>query len=169
MPRDKITVGLATFGHGFTLPEAAEETGLYCPSVGGTPAGPYTQQSGFLEFFEIMQALNNDTLPWMSGATPHAWTKVVDGCILAPYIYNGPYWIGYDDVDSVSIKAKWINYMGLGGAMVWSIEADDFSGVYGSKYPLVSVIKNIMMIGEVLEPEYILGEDDECVSAPACF
>ena len=29
--------------------------------------GPYTQQEGFFEYYEIMQAFNNDTLPWLPG------------------------------------------------------------------------------------------------------
>ena len=89
------------------------ENGLYCPTVSGTPPGPYTGQEGFLEYYEIMQAFNNDTLPWLpggnslvrkkgfqtllyTGATPHGWTTVTDGCYLAPYSYNGPYWVNID-------------------------------------------------------------------------
>ena len=65
------------------------------------------------------------------------------------FIYNsfGNYFhfqIGYDDVKSMAIKAQWVNTMDLGGSMVWSIEADDFRGDYGDKYPLVSTIKRIM-------------------------
>ena len=52
---------------------------------------------------------------------------------MAPYAYNGPYWVGYDDVESISIKAQWVNSLELGGSMVWSIEADDWRGDYGNK------------------------------------
>jgi len=93
---------------------------------------------------------------------------VVDGCVLAPYSYNGPYWIGYDDVDSIRLKAQWINSMNLGGAMVWSIESDDFAGDYGNKYPIISEVKKIMNNGETLDPEYVLHEDDMCETAPSC-
>ena len=92
VPREKLVVGMATFGHGWVL-EDEELTGLYCPAVSGSPAGPYTQQEGFWEYYEIMQAFNNDSLPWLPGATPGGWTTVVDGCYLAPYSYNGPYWV----------------------------------------------------------------------------
>ena len=168
MPREKMNVGLATFGHGFVLPEGSDQNGLYCPAVSGNPPGPYTRQEGFWEYYEIMQAFNNETLPWLPGATPGGWKTVVDGCVLAPYSYNGPYWIGYDDVDSIKLKAQFINHMGLGGAMVWSIEADDFRGNYGAKYPLISQAKRIMNNGETLDPEFILGEDDMCETAPSC-
>ena len=66
MPRDKIVVGLATFGHAWIL-ERDDVNGLYCPTVNGTPPAPYTQQVGFLEYYEIMQAFNNETLPWLPG------------------------------------------------------------------------------------------------------
>ena len=73
---------MATFGHGWVLKVSTleagltthltthqdeTENGLYCPAVSGTPPGPYTGQEGFLEYYEIMQAINNDTLPWMPG------------------------------------------------------------------------------------------------------
>merc|ERR1711892_138669 len=129
MPKEKMNVGLATYGRGFTLPQGSDETGLYCPAVGGIPMGPYTRQDGIWTYYEIQQAFNNDTLPWLQGATPHDWTTVVDGCVLAPYSYNGPYWIGYDNVESIRLKSQYINYMGLGGGMIWSVEADDFRGI----------------------------------------
>ena len=92
----------------------------------------------------------------------------MDGCVLAPYSYNGPYWIGYDDVESIRLKSQYINYMGLGGGMIWSVEADDFRGDYGNKYPLMSEVKRIMNNGETLDPEFILHEDDMCETAPSC-
>merc|ERR1712038_1116512 len=168
VPREMLVVGMATFGHGWIL-EDEELTGIYCPAVSGTPAGPYTQQEGFWEYYEIMQAFNNDTLPWLPGATPGGWTTVVDGCYLAPYSFNGPYWVSYDNVESMGIKAQWVNSLGLGGAMVWSIEADDFRGDYGAKYPLISTIKRIMNSGETLDPDLVLGEDDFCETANSCW
>ena len=51
---------------------------------------------------------------------------------------------GFDNTESMALKAQWINSLELGGAMVWSIEADDFRGDYGEVYPLVTTIKRIM-------------------------
>ena len=42
------------------------------------------------------------------------------------------------------LKGQWVNTLELGGAMVWSIEADDWRGDYGEQYPLVSTLKRIM-------------------------
>jgi len=163
-----IVVGMATFGHSWTLLDPSVN-GLYCPTIGGTPPGPYTRQEGFLEYYEILQAFNNDTLPWLPGATPKGWTTVTDGCYMAPYSFNGPYWVGYDNVESMRIKGQWVNSMELGGSMVWSIEADDFRGDYGPKYPLVSELKRMMNTGEKLDPDLMLGEGDQCDTAPSCW
>merc|ERR1712112_11440 len=159
-------------GHNFNVNDSIawwlSQNGLFCPAKTGTPPGPYTGQMGFLGYYEILQAMNNATLPLFPGATPKAWETTVDGCYLAPYITNGPWWVGFDDMDSIRLKAQFVNYWGLGGSMVWSIESDDWRGDYGSKYTLISEIKRVMNSGEVLDPEHILGEDDQCETAPAC-
>merc|ERR1711962_1390303 len=157
----KLIVGTATFGHGWELVDE-NENGLFCPAKTGTPPGPYTGQMGFLGYYEIMQALNNDTLPWLPGATPHAWETVVDGCYLAPYITSGPWFIGFDNLESIKLKAQFVNYWGLGGNMVWSIESDDFKGKYGARYHMINQLKTTLASGEPLDPEHILGEDDIC-------
>ena len=82
----------------------------------------------------------NDTLINLPEATPKAWTDVVDGCYQAPYMFNGPYWIGYDDEVSIAKKAEYVNCRDFGGAMIWSLDTDDFKG-YNSDmpYPLLQV------------------------------
>jgi hypothetical protein len=52
-PNHKL--GLATYGRGWVLPEGTEETGLYCPAVGGIPMGPYTRQDGTWSYYEVLQ------------------------------------------------------------------------------------------------------------------
>ena len=85
---------------------------------------------------------------------------MVDDCYKTPYAVNGPYWIGYDDVNSIALKAQFVNFQGVAGAMIWSMDTDDFlvqnfcinphrlflkrplalQGLYSSvKYPLVRV------------------------------
>ena len=93
--------------------------------ISGIPKGPYTRQKGIWGHQEILQAFNNDTLINLPDAKPGDWKVVVDDCYRAPYAYNGPYWIGYDNEESFKIKAQFINFLDLAGAMIWSIDTDD--------------------------------------------
>ncbi|KAJ8688659.1 hypothetical protein QAD02_024454 [Eretmocerus hayati] len=67
--------------------------------------------------------------------------------------WSGPYtgepgfgnqWVGYDDELSVRQKAELAKELNLGGAMVWSIETDDFLGKCGSKYPLLYASNQVL-------------------------
>jgi len=152
-PPEKTLMGFAQYGRGMTL-EFPEENGLYCPAKDGIPAGPYTQQDGIWGYLEILQAFNNDTLINLPGATPHGWTSVTDDCYDAPYAYNGPYWISYDDEDSVALKTKYANLLGLAGMFGWSIETDDFEGRYHDQpYPLLRKVNEVVASGETYDPE----------------
>lgn len=43
---------------------------------------------------------------WSTGAEPHGWTTVTDGCYMAPYIYNGPYWVNSDKLTVFDADAR---------------------------------------------------------------
>ena len=56
------------------------------------------------------------------------------------FLVNGPYWIGYDDLDSIKLKSQFINYRNLGGALIFSLDTDDFRGDYSEhKFPMTMV------------------------------
>jgi len=167
--KQKINIGTASYGRGWTLPSAESETGLYCPAIGPIPKGVWTRESGMLAYTEIQQLFNNDTLINFPGAQPKSWTHVIDGCYKAPYSFNGPYWIGYDNVDSIALKAQMVNTLGMGGGMMFALDLDDFRGTYGERYPLTRKVKSILDSGEGLAPENILGENSGCESAPTCL
>ena len=55
-------------------------------------------------------------------------------------LVNGPYWISYDNEESVALKTKYANFLGLAGMFGWSLETDDFEGKYSdTTYPLLRV------------------------------
>ena len=59
-------------------------------------------------------------------------------------MYKGSQWLSYDDVESVTAKAKYIKDLDLGGAMMWSIDTDDFQGICGGKrFPLLHAIQEV--------------------------
>ena len=130
---------------GFFKLNFPDETGLYCPTSGGIPEGPYTRIEGIWGYQEILQARNNDTLINLPDATVHGWTDVIDDCYKAPYMYNGPYWIGYDNEESIKIKVQYANFLEIAGVMIWSIDTDNWRGDWGQKrYPLLHVSIIIM-------------------------
>jgi len=45
---------------------------------------------------------------------------------MGPYAFKGDQWVGFDDVDTIAYKSKYVKEMGLGGAMIWALDLDDF-------------------------------------------
>ncbi|KFW08119.1 Acidic mammalian chitinase, partial [Eurypyga helias] len=74
-----------------------------------------------------------------SGAT-QAWDAPQD----VPYAYKGNEWVGYDNIKSFNIKVDWLKKNNFGGAMVWALDMDDFTGTFckEGKFPLITTLKN---------------------------
>ncbi|XP_060766228.1 acidic mammalian chitinase-like [Neoarius graeffei] len=137
-PAEKLLVGFPTYGHTFKLASSAN-TGVGAPTAGPGPAGPYTRQAGFWAYYEICTFLSQ-------GAT-QAWDAPQD----VPYAYNSQnVWVGYDNIKSFQIKLNWLKKSNFGGAMVWSLDLDDFSGTFckQGKYPLINTIKTALGTGQ---------------------
>ncbi|KAF3819506.1 hypothetical protein GH733_015015 [Mirounga leonina] len=132
-PAEKLIVGVPTYGHTFTLSDSSN-TGIGAPTSGAGPAGPYAGQAGFWAYLEICTFLKN-------GAT-QAWDAPQD----VPYTYQGNEWVGYDDVKSFGLKARWLKDNNFGGAMVWAIDLDDFTGTFCNlgKFPLINTLKKAL-------------------------
>ncbi|XP_005881928.1 PREDICTED: chitotriosidase-1 [Myotis brandtii] len=61
----------------------------------------------------------------------------------APYAFRGDQWVGFDDTESLKAKVSYVKQKGLGGAMVWALDMDDFAGSFCSqgRYPLVKTLQ----------------------------
>ena len=59
---------------------------------------------------------------------------------------QGNQWVSYDDQDMIRHKSEYVRRMGLGGAMVWALDLDDYAGHYCGEgpYPLMNTIKEVM-------------------------
>ncbi|XP_076717774.1 acidic mammalian chitinase-like [Callospermophilus lateralis] len=130
---EKLIVGFPTYGHNFLLRNPSNH-GIGAPASGAGPAGPYTREAGFWAYYEICTFLKN-------GATQE-WDAPQD----VPYAYKGNEWIGYDNIKSFTIKAQWLKQNKFGGAMVWAIDLDDFTGTFcdQGKFPLISTLKEVL-------------------------
>merc|ERR1711993_66415 len=103
----------------------------------------------------------------MGDANPHDWTIVRDDCYDAPYAYNGPYWISYDDQESVELKAQYANLLNLAGCFGWSLETDDFERRYFDEpYPLLRRVNQAIAEGKTYDPENpTRHKDNDCTEA----
>ena len=107
----------------------------------GTP-GKFTREKGFLSYYEICTKILKD-----------GWTKKWSDEQKVPYAYGDNEWVGYEDVNSLRIKARYILDKDLAGAMFWSLSLDDFSGAFCNegKYPLINTVRNEIMSNTFLE------------------
>ena len=196
VPADKISLGIHTESKGFVLDQPATEencpgencpAGLYC-QASGTPNMTYSLQEGVLFYYEVLQMFYNDTVP--DAELPPLWPDLKpgldhwtffnsengqeDGCYMAPYAYQGKYWISYDDENSVAKKARYVNHYGLKGIFLWEIDSDNFKGLFGKPpFTILSAINDALLSGAGLTPDEILGSAAEnqgrCVpEAPMC-
>lgn len=134
-PSQKLIVGISAYGQSHTLAE--ENHGLNAVTTGpGTP-GPYSNVRGLLAYYEICDNTKN-----LHDNTKPAWTVVRDPENQSnTYAYSANEWVSYDDVDNIRAKAKYINKMGLGGGMIWTMDFDDFTARCGcGYYPLLTTL-----------------------------
>ncbi|XP_017772020.1 PREDICTED: probable chitinase 3 [Nicrophorus vespilloides] len=130
-PKEKLIIGMPTYGRTFTLSNLSRYK-VNSPASGGGKEGTYTKESGFLAYYEVCEMLRN-------GAS-YVW----DDEMKVPYAIHGDQWVGFDDERSIRHKMKWIKESGFGGAMVWTVDMDDFTGtVCGGnvKYPLIGAMR----------------------------
>lgn len=135
MPREKLVIGMPTYGRTFTLANSGL-TSPGSPHNGPGQGGPHTSEPGMLGYNEFCDR-------------QHQWTIVWEDNQKVPYAHRENQWVGYDNEQSLVIKSNFVNNLGIAGAMVWSIETDDFRGICNSgKYPLINTIRRIVVGGE---------------------
>ncbi|XP_047477009.1 chitinase-3-like protein 1 [Penaeus chinensis] len=133
LPKDKMVLGIPVYGRCFTLDDI-EENGFYAPAHKPGPAGPYIRIPGTLGANEICERLRDDKT-----------CKIVhDPSMHEPYFYctSDKIWCGFDDADSVYLKARYARNMGLAGVMAWTIDTDDFKpSCYDEKFHIIHNMK----------------------------
>ncbi|ENN79266.1 hypothetical protein YQE_04301, partial [Dendroctonus ponderosae] len=129
----KLALGVPFYGRTTVLSSSSNTApGSASTSTGGA-AGPYTATSGFLGYNEIVEKFNAG-----------GWTTAWDDEQQVPYAYSGTTWLSYDDEDSIALKVEYAKSLGLGAIMIWSIETEDFLGLNGTQYPLLTTIQNTL-------------------------
>ncbi|XP_029291479.1 acidic mammalian chitinase-like [Cottoperca gobio] len=130
-PLEKLLVGLTTYGRTFRTSSAAN--GVGAPASGAASAGPYTRESGFWSYYEICTFLQGASLNWIDEQ-------------MVPYAVKGNEWVGFDNKQSFEIKAQYMKDNKFGGAFIWALDLDDFTGQFcgQGKYPLISYLRSLM-------------------------
>lgn len=131
--KEKIIVGLSTFGRSWTL-ERSGDTAIGSPAVSGGTAQTYTREPGFMSYYEVCQNLRN------------GFVSRTDELSAVKIATLGNQWITYEDASTLEMKLDYITTNGFGGAMVWAPDHDDFNGGFcgNGAYPLLRVIFNRM-------------------------
>lgn len=138
-PVEKLNVGFPTYGHTFRL--TSSSTAVGAPAGGAGPAGKFTRQAGFLAYYEICGFLNGATSEWNAPQD-------------TPYAFKSGIWVGYDNVKSFGDKVEWLKKNNFGGAMVWDLALDDFSGAFCHQgpYPLINSLHSGLGISGACVP-----------------
>jgi len=161
VPPNQLALGLHTEAKGFVLHNETE-AGIYCPAS-GCPNMTYSNQEGWLNYYEVLQFFYNDTIT--SEHYTHLkpgyenWEHFTDGCYMSPYAYQKDIWISYDDEVSVDIKARYANHYNLKGAFIWEIDTDNFMGKWGKRpFTIANAINDALISGNGLADNEIFGE-----------
>jgi chitinase len=135
-PKEKLILGIPLYGRSFSLANPAD----YKPGAqhrGPGLAGPFTATPGTLGYNEFCEQ-----------QLTKKWTMEWEPTQEVPYAHSANQWVGFDNEKSIALKAKYILNNGLGGAMVWSLETDDFLGVCGGrKFPLLNALRKALNNG----------------------
>ncbi|RNA25654.1 acidic mammalian chitinase isoform X2, partial [Brachionus plicatilis] len=120
---EKIVLGLAAYSRSFTLqhPMANRINDL---TSGNGFSGSFTKTNGMLSYYELCEA------------TKHGqWTEKWHPLAQVPFMYHQTEWISYENKESLSKKIEFVKTNNLAGACVYSIDLDDFRGLFCKKGP----------------------------------
>ncbi|KAJ8265113.1 hypothetical protein COCON_G00142120 [Conger conger] len=132
-PVEKLRMGFATYGRTFHL--TTTDTSVGAAASSAVSAGSYTREAGFLSYYEICTFLQGTSLQWIQDQ------KV-------PYATKSNEWVGFDTQESYETKVRYLKEKNFGGAFVWALDLDDFTGQFCGKgvYPLMSHLRKLLNI-----------------------
>nr|AAB68960.1 chitinase [Onchocerca volvulus] len=131
MPKQKIIIGIPTYGRGWTLRDSSKTT---IGAEGISPSSPSTTNpaGGTAAYWEICKYLKE-------GGKETIDEQGVGACMV-----QGSQWYGYDNEETIRMKMRWLKEKGYGGAFIWTLDFDDFKGTSCGEgpYPLLSAINH---------------------------
>lgn len=113
----KINLGIAYYARGYTVADT-KCSGIGCAYVRENRPGICTATAGIMSLTEIRDIIR------VKGLTP----RLIPDAMIKEITFEDQ-WIGYDDYDTIAMKASWADQHCLGGLAVWSIDFDSGPGV----------------------------------------
>lgn len=123
----KIVLGIPFYGRTFitklegNFGDASNDIGFM---------GPYTRENGFMGYNEVCDILSNRTSQW----TKSYDTNTQQGIAKYRDEAGETKVVVYDSARSVAVKTRFAMRKELAGAMVWSVDTDDFLGECDTEY-----------------------------------
>lgn len=113
-PAAKLTMGVPFYGRGWQGVPDNGVAGLYQSVTGATDPFPFSQQPGVAFYKELKDAgkLNDVHIDEASGGS---------------WVYDGSNFWSIETPETLAMKRQYIADLGLGGIMMYSLEADDSS------------------------------------------
>nr|XP_033774731.1 chitotriosidase-1-like isoform X2 [Geotrypetes seraphini] len=135
-PAEKLIMGIPTYGRSFIL--ASSDSAVGAAAAGPALPGQFTREAGFWAYYEICTFLRDASTTWIEEQ------KV-------PFSVKRNQWVGYENIESIKLKVQYLKKNGFGGAMVWAIDLDDFTGsaCNQGKYPLIGTLKTQLALGDI--------------------
>lgn len=157
--RKKIIMGMPMYGQSFSLAQANDNQ-LNAPTYGGGEAGEATRARGFLAYYEICSYIQR-----------RGWNVVRDARgRMGPYAYLRDQWVSFDDAPMIRHKSEYVRAMGLGGAMIWALDLDDFRNDCGCEsYPLLKTINRVLRGYPGPHPKCALEKSEKTMGKSTLF
>jgi len=111
-PRSKVVMGVPFYGRGWTgVPDVNH--GLFQTAAGPAPG---SAEEGYEDYRNLVKLRDEGFTVHRDRKAGFAW------------LFDGTTFWTYDDPAVMAQKAQYVRRKGLGGAMVWSLDADDTRG-----------------------------------------
>jgi chitinase len=137
---NKLVITVPTFGVIWTLNDSNENS-INSAAIKDQININITSYDRLIPYYEICNLIKNKN-----------WILERD-TFEGPYAYKDKLWMSFDDKISASRKSKYVKEYPLSGIMI-DVSFDDFRGLCGEKYPILSAIN------EVLYPKIAIEKSD---------
>lgn len=140
-PAEKLILGIPTYAQTFKLANALQN-GIGAKTTGPGDAGQYTNQKGIMARYEYCTEKWHKVSNFNENRVGSYRINMTDGR-----------WVSHDDRWSIAKKCEFVKTEGLGGAMIWSLDMDDFENRCGEgRYFMLSLINKYLRGPGDMEP-----------------